>query len=116
MVDDNTEIREVLSLYFEHENIEYKLIDNGTEGLDAMRKHHYDLVLLDIAMPQFSGVDVMKSLKKDGTFKTRNIVIFTASADPKTLNELRNSGAKEVFKKPCSLEELKGLISRYRPA
>jgi len=110
VVDDSAEIREVLSLYFEHENIDYELIDNGTDGLEAIRKHDYDLVLLDLAIPQFSGVDVVESLKKDGIFESRNIVIFTASSDPKTLEGLRSSGAKEIFKKPCSLDDLKSRV------
>ena len=115
VVDDNTEIREVLSLYFEHESIDYQLIDNGTEGVKAIRENEYDLVLLDVAMPQFTGLDVMKDLKKDGIFESKNIVIFTASTDQETLKELRSSGAKEVFRKPCSLDELKALVDRYRP-
>jgi CheY-like chemotaxis protein len=68
-----------------------------------------------LAIPGFSGVDVVESLKKDGIFESRNIVIFTASSDPKTLEELRSSGAKEVFKKPCSLDDLKALVDRYKP-
>jgi DNA-binding response OmpR family regulator len=115
VVDDSAEIREVLSLYFDHENIDYELIDNGTDGLEAIRKHDYDLILLDLAIPQFSGVDVVESLKKDGIFESKNIVIFTASSDPKTLEELRSSGAKEIFKKPCSLDDLKALVDRYKP-
>jgi DNA-binding response OmpR family regulator len=115
VVDDSTEIREVLSLYFEHENVDYELIENGTDGLEAIRKHDYDLILLDLAIPGFSGVDIVKSLKKDGIFESRNIVIFTASSDPKMLEELRSSGAKEIFKKPCSLDDLKALVDRYKP-
>lgn len=113
-IDDNKEIREVLSFYFEHENIDYELIDNGTEGLKAIREHDFDLILLDMAMPQFSGLDVVRSLKKDRIFELRNIVIFTASSDQKVMEELRASGAKEVFKKPCSLDDLTALIERYR--
>jgi two-component system OmpR family response regulator len=116
VVDDSAEIREVLSLYFEHENIEYELIDNGTDGLEAIRKNNFDLILLDLAIPGFSGLDVMESLKKDGIFESRNVVIFTASSDPKTLAELKSSGAKEIFKKPCSLDDLKALMDRYRPS
>jgi DNA-binding response OmpR family regulator len=110
VVDDSAEIREVLSLYFEHENIEYELIDNGTDGLEAIRKNNFDLILLDLAIPGFSGLDVIDSLKKDGIFESRNVVIFTASSEPKMLAELKSSGAKEIFKKPCSLDDLKALI------
>jgi CheY-like chemotaxis protein len=114
VIDDNHDIREVLSLYFEHENIDYELIDNGTEGLEAIRKNQFDLILLDMAMPQFSGLEVIRSLKKDGIFESRNIVIFTASSDPKILQELGVSGTKMIFKKPCSLDDLKELVEKYR--
>lgn len=114
VIDDNREIREVLSLYFEHENIDYELVDSGKDGLESIRKHDYDLILLDLAMPEFSGVDVVRSLKGDSNFESKNIVIFTASSDAKTLAELKNSGAREICKKPCSLDDLKTLVDRYR--
>jgi CheY-like chemotaxis protein len=114
VIDDNAETREVLSLYFEHENIDYELVDNGTEGLDSILKNQFDLILLDLAMPEFSGIDVIHSLKDDGIFESRNIVIFTASSDPEVLEDLKNCGAKEIFKKPCSLEDLEELVERYR--
>jgi DNA-binding response OmpR family regulator len=114
VIDDDREIREVLSMYFEHEKIDYELIDNGTEGLKAIREHDFDLIMLDIAMPEFSGLDVVQSLRKDGIFESKNIVIFTASSDPKITKELAANGAKEVFKKPCSLDDLKALVQRYR--
>jgi CheY-like chemotaxis protein len=114
VVDDNREIREVLSFYFESQNIDYELIDNGTEGLKAIREHDFDLILLDIAMPEFSGLDIIRSLKDEGIFELRNVVIFTASSDAKVLEELTATGAKEIFKKRCSLDDLKALVERYR--
>ena len=71
--------------------------------------------MLDLAMPEFSGYDVIKSLKQDGVIESRNIVVFTASSDPNILNEIRNSGVKEVFKKPFSLDDITALIEKYRP-
>jgi AmiR/NasT family two-component response regulator len=53
-------------------------------------------------------------LKDEGIFELRNVVIFTASSDAKVLEELRAIGAKEIFKKPCSLDDLKALVERYR--
>jgi DNA-binding response OmpR family regulator len=64
VIDDNHDITEVLSFYFEHENIDYELINNGKEGLKAIREHNFDLILLDMAMPEFSGIEVIRSLKK----------------------------------------------------
>ena len=115
VVDDSDDIREVLDVYFDTNRIEHKSINNGMEGLEAIRNNQYDLVLLDIAMPAFSGMDVMNSLQKDGLLQSRNIVIFTASSDPRVMTELRRRGANDIFKKPCSLEQLGVLIEKYSP-
>lgn len=66
-------------------------------------------------MPNFSGLDVIESLKQEGLTDSRNIVIFTASSNQEVLKEIRNKGAKEIFKKPFSLDELIALIEKYRP-
>jgi len=66
-------------------------------------------------MPDFSGRDVIESLKQDELIESRNIVIFTASSDQDVLKKMRNSGIKEIFKKPFSLEDLIKLIEKYRP-
>jgi response regulator of citrate/malate metabolism len=73
------------------------------------------LILLDLAMPDFSGLDVIKSLNNDGLVQSRNIVIFTASSNQDILQQMKNYGIKEIFKKPFSLDDLTNLIERYRP-
>lgn len=90
------------------------MIDNGLEGLEAIKKDDFDLIFLDIAIPEFSGLNIIRSLKDDAIFQTKNIVIFTASSDPKVWEEIKNDGAKEVLKKPCSLDTLAILINRHR--
>ena len=47
--------------------------------------------------------------------ESKNLVVFTALSDVKILNELRDSGVKEVFKKPFSLDDITALIEKYRP-
>jgi CheY-like chemotaxis protein len=91
-----------------------KVINGGREGLETIRKEKFDLILLDLAMPEFSGSDVIESLTKDQLAK-KNIVIFTASSNPMVLEQMKGSGIKEIFKKPFSLEQLTELIEKYRP-
>ena len=116
VVEDNDEISEAMSFYCSaKKDIECNVINNGQEGLERIRKYKFDLVLLDLAMPDFSGWDVIKSLKQDESIKSKNIVIFTASSDQVVLNDIRDSGVKDVFKKPFSLDQLTALIEKYRP-
>jgi len=115
LVDDSHEIAQAVSFYCGAKNIDCRAVDNGREGLERIRKDKFDLILLDIAMPDFTGIDIIKSIKQDGSIESKNLVVFTASSDQRMLDEIKKSGVKEIFKKPCSLNELTGLIEKFRP-
>jgi CheY-like chemotaxis protein len=99
VIEDNVEISEALSFFCgARKDIECAVINDGQEGLDRIRADNFDLILLDLAMPDFSGRDVIESLKQDELIESKNIVIFTASSDQDVLNKIRDSGIKEIFK------------------
>ena len=115
LVEDNLEISEVMTVYCGiKKDIDCKVINTGHEGLERIRNENFDLILLDLAMPEFSGKDVIQSFTKDQIVQ-KNIVIFTASSDARVLEQMKDSGIKEIFKKPFSLEQLTKLIEKYRP-
>jgi len=116
LVDDSHEIAEAVSFYCGAKNIDCRAVDNGQEGLERIRKDKFDLILLDIAMPEFTGINMINSVKQDGSIETKNIVVFTASSNRKMLDEIKNSGVKEILRKPCSLDDLTELIEKYRPS
>jgi DNA-binding response OmpR family regulator len=116
VIEDNVEISEAIGFFCsERKDIDYQAINTGQDGLDMIQKENFDLILLDLAMPHFSGMDVLLSLKLDGLISSRNIVIFTPSSNQNLLREIRDMGVKEIFKKPFSLDELIALIEKYRP-
>lgn len=98
VIDDNHDITEVLSFYFEHENIDYELINNSKEGLKAIREHNFDLILLDMAMPGFSGIEIIRSLKKDGIFESRSIVLREQNRQIQSLIEEVTKNVNHVTK------------------
>jgi CheY-like chemotaxis protein len=116
LVDDNIDIAEVICFYCHSKDIDCDCITEGRKALDSIQREKYDLILLDLAMPEFSGIDVIKSLKEEGGIESKNIVIFTASSDRNILDKIKDSGIKEILKKPCSLDDLTELIERYRPS
>ena len=59
VIDDNAEITGVVNVYCESQNIECHTANDATEGLAAIRKEDFDLILLDLAMPEVSGVDIV---------------------------------------------------------
>jgi DNA-binding response OmpR family regulator len=116
VIENNVEISEAIGFFCSaRKDIDFEAINTGQEGLDMIRKKNFDLILLDLGMPDFSGMDVLLSVKLDGLIKSRNIVIFTASSNQDILHEIRDMGVKEKFKKPFSLDQLMALIEKYRP-
>ena len=116
VIEDNVEISEAIGFFCSaRKDVDYEAINTGQEGLDMIRKENFDLILLDLAMPHFSGMDVLLSLKLDGSIKSRNIVVFTAASNQNLPHELKEMGVKEIFKKPFTLDGLIKLIEKYRP-
>ena len=117
VVDDNEEITEGIKYYLStDQTIDCEVTNDGPQGLERIRNDKFDLILLDLAMPDFSGFDVVKSLKQDGLLESKNIVIFTASTDQKPFDEMKKAGIKDIFKKPFSINDLTALIKKYCPS
>jgi DNA-binding response OmpR family regulator len=114
VIDDNKDTTELLKDYFDIESIECNVVNDGMSGLEELRrkKGEYDFILLDITMPEFSGVDVFNKLKEESLVETKNIVIFTASSQKE--NEMLMDGVKYVLRKPFSLDDVKWLVDRFK--
>jgi two-component system OmpR family response regulator len=114
VIDDNSEITDMLSFYMEEAGYEYKVVNDGREGLQAIKLDDFDLVLLDLAMPEFSGMDIINSLKSDNLLDKKNIIILTASALHEEETEaLVRDGIRSVLKKPISIEELTSTLQQF---
>jgi CheY-like chemotaxis protein len=115
VIDDNKDITDVVMFYCDSKGLGCTVVNDGNDGLNLIRDNDtFDLILLDLAMPDFSGLDLINSLKKENLLDQRKIVVFTASSDPKVMEEIRNSGVKGILKKPCSVDELAKLIEKFR--
>ena len=78
-IDDNQDLLELCDVTLSSEGHEYTGINNGKEGLQAIKDKKFDLVLLDLSMPDFSGEDVIDALVQEGIMNKQKIMIFTAS-------------------------------------
>jgi DNA-binding response OmpR family regulator len=81
----------------------------GREGLDAASHTKYAIILLDLCLPDMSGLEVCRELRKMGI--TAPILILTAQKDPEMSVQLLNCGADDYVTKPFNTEVLKARIS-----
>jgi len=104
VVDDEFEIRDVLSRFLTEEGYEIILASNGEEALELVERENPQVVLLDILMPGIGGIETCKRLKDNE--KTRFIPVIMATALWDTLSEAIDAGAEDFVTKPFNLTEL----------
>ena len=87
---------------------------DGMEALKLARQHHPDLILMDIQLPEVSGLEVTKWLKEDDDLKSIPVVAVTAFAMKGDEERIREGGCEAYISKPISvshfLETIRGLL------
>jgi len=112
-IDDNEDLLELCETYLNSVGHEYTGINNGREGLQAIKDKKFDVVLLDLSMPEFSGMDVIDALVKDGIMNKQKVVIFTATSPAKKeIEEFLEKGAHSILKKPVDPDDLAKFVSK----
>ena len=107
IVDDSHEITDLLVKVLATVGHEVVSAESGKEGLDMIVNGEFDLVFLDIAMPDYSGLDVIDQLVKSGAIKQNTVVLFTASSITEAeVAELVKKGVHSCLRKPVRIEAL----------
>jgi two-component system cell cycle response regulator DivK len=86
---------------------------NGMEGLRMAREHRPDLILMDIQLPDISGLEVTKRLKEDETLKSIPVVAVTAFAMVGDEDRCRDSGCDGYLPKPISIPGLVQIVEHF---
>ncbi len=106
-IDDNEDLLNLCEHFLDSDGHEYTGISDGKDGLKAIRDEKFDAVLLDLSMPDFSGVDVIDILVKEGIMNKQKVVIFTAmSPTEKEVDLFLDKGVHSVLKKPVDPDAL----------
>ena len=91
------------------------IIDEATDGIECLEKvknnPRYDLILMDIMMPNMSGETCLKKLKEDETFDTP-VVALTADAIAGSKEKYISEGFKDYIQKPFSRDQIKEKLSK----
>lgn len=107
VIDDDAEIRLMLSTMLEHKGYEVMDAINGKEGVRLYREDPVDLIITDIMMPEKDGFDTIKELKRDFP----DVMIIAISGGGRVgqevyLHTARMLGVRHTFAKPVEREEL----------
>ena len=103
IIEDEAEIVRFLKLELQHEGYAVKSCGDGRTGLDAALTESFDLVLLDVMLPELNGVEVLRRLRKEK--QTPVIMVTARDAITEKVNGL-DLGANDYITKPFHIEEL----------
>jgi len=113
-IDDNQDITELCQTVLTSKGHSVQVANDGKKGLDLIKKKESNLVLLDLAMPKYSGEDLVKELLKDGPINSYNIYLFTASViTEKSIDDLLKFGVKGYLKKPLRIDTLLNILKKF---
>ena len=106
-IDDSKEICELYLDMFTIDNHTIKSVNDGKEGLQLVLKNDFDLILLDMMMPNYSGVDFLRDLQIQKPSELRKVVLVSAlEFDEDQEKELLDFGIHSIEEKPPNLQSL----------
>lgn len=107
IIDDNHDITTMMHKYLTLKGHDCTVSNDGRNGLTLIEQQNFDAILLDLAMPEFTGIDVVDSLHRSGKIKERKIILFTASSvKDDDITNLMKKGVHSCLKKPVKLDLL----------
>ena len=111
VVEDNPATREMFVIVLEREGFEVITAGDGRDGILQAIKLNPDLIITGLHLPHLSGVEMIRKLRAETTFKDRPILAVTSYND--LAPEARKAGANYVISKPVPLRILLGHIAEF---
>ena len=110
IVDDELSIRESLRGWLKRGGFQVEIADGGREALAKNAEHRFDIMLIDVKMPEMSGLDLLRKIKESDADIA--ILMMTAHGDIRDAVEAMKLGAYDYLLKPFDLDELNLTIEK----
>jgi DNA-binding NtrC family response regulator len=116
VVDDEQGFLDLYVYVLEPMGLEVICAKNGKEAVEKFKDRFFDLVLMDVHMPEMTGTEALKEMKK--IQPSQKIIIFSSSSDPdcKMENKAIKDGALQCLYKPVSFDELERVMRQVLPS
>jgi polar amino acid transport system substrate-binding protein len=117
IVDDNAVNQQVVAIHLQNLGLTTHAVSTGAEAVDAVRSQHFDLVLMDIQMPEMSGYDAAREIRRIELLKSLRIpvIALTANAVGREREECLAAGMDDFLTKPFCPEQIEKIIRRWLP-
>src|SRR5580765_7857626 len=110
VVDDEANLRRVLSAQLTRDGYEVHTAEDGEAALAFLKEHHIDLVITDLRMPKVDGMDLLRAALRDDP--SRPVVMLTAHGTVDNAVEALKTGAFDYITKPFDQNEVKVIVKK----
>ena len=110
LIEDDSATAQSIELMLKSENFNIYTTDLGEEGVDLGKLYDYDIILLDLNLPDMSGVDILIKLKGDEKLKRAPVGVLTTTDDPREIQRCYDLGANVYITKPVEYESFSQAI------
>jgi PAS domain S-box-containing protein len=116
LAEDNAMNQKVALRLLERLGYRADVVSNGLEALEALERHPYDVVLMDVQMPRLDGLDATRRIRERWPPESRpHIIAMTANALPEDRDACFAAGMNDYVAKPIRADELATALKRSRP-
>ena len=113
IVEDNELNLEVLVGVLRVFDVELTSAETGTKGLDAVQSAKFDLVLLDLQLPELDGEAILTAMRSDSSLASVPVVVVTAKAMRGERERILEHGANDYVAKPIEIAPMRELLDEY---
>jgi two-component system cell cycle response regulator DivK len=106
LVEDSPDVREMWQMWLTVSGFQVDEASNGLQALARARRHHPDLVLMDLCMPVMDGLETIRRLRADSSTASVPIIAMTALGSDESARQAREAGANDYVAKPILPEVL----------
>ena len=110
VIDDEASIRESVEMFLKEKGLSVHTAGTGAEGIEAWLKYQPQVIILDIRLPDTSGLEVLKQIT--GRNSDVKVIMITAFHDMETTIEAMRNGAYDYIHKPLDVDELDHAVQR----
>ncbi|WP_331463153.1 response regulator transcription factor [Konateibacter massiliensis] len=103
VVEDDIPIRNLISTTLETQDYKYLLAENGMKAISVTTTNHFDIILMDLGLPDIDGVEVIKKIR---SWSVIPIIVISARSDDRDKILALDAGADDYLTKPFSVDEL----------
>ncbi len=106
VIDDENSVGTLLKINLHQKGFNVETAESGAEGILKAGEKHFDLIILDIALPGMDGIEICQTLKESESYSEVPIVMISSRSDSVTMEKAKLAGAVEYMVKPFTFEDL----------